>query len=94
LGFLTFLQSSGQNADLLFEIGYVILALPYHRASEPIIGSGNKEMLMKHLVCCILASLILSTAALATPPLAMHASGTILSDGPMPYPGPTPPVGN
>jgi hypothetical protein len=50
---------------------------------------------MKHLACCVLTLMLFCTVSLvpATPlRAACHTRGVILSDGPMPYPGPIPPV--
>lgn len=47
---------------------------------------------MRHLACCLLASGVLSAAALAAPPVPRaqeHAPGIVLSDGPVQLP-PTP----
>jgi hypothetical protein len=50
---------------------------------------------MKYSFCCVLKLMLFWAASLgvAAPPIAATPThGTILSDGPMPYPGPIPPV--
>jgi hypothetical protein len=50
---------------------------------------------MKHLGSCVLTLMLFCAVSLVSvTPLraAGHTHGVILSDGPMPYPGPIPPV--
>jgi hypothetical protein len=50
---------------------------------------------MKHLVGCVLTAMVFWTVSFGLPAparAARSAHGVILSDGPMPFPGPIPPV--